>query len=181
MVEYVMNVMSDTEFLKRLRLRLRVDLIELSDGEFDAYLDTMTHPGSDSVLDDFNKRSKSSRVVYKTVNLRGVTKRIPVTVDVTESVPETHQSEDGSVAIMRALGFDPSLDILTALESSDFAFTVLAGLYQPNDIVQVDDLWGVITEIDLDNFRFTMKSLCDKVTTTSQDLLSISNAYRCLS
>jgi DNA-directed RNA polymerase beta subunit len=172
--------MNNEELLKRLELRLRADLIDLSDDEYEAYLETMTMGGSDVVIDDFNKRTKSSRVIYKTISIRGKTRRIPVTVDVTQRVPDTHQSEDGSVAIMRALGFDPSLDILSALESSDSAFSVLLGLYEVNDIIECEDKWGVITSIDLDNSNFTMTSLCDKITEATHDLLTISNAYRCI-
>ena len=172
--------MNNEELLKRLQLRLRADLLDLSDDEYETYLETMTTAGSDVIIDDFNKRTKSSRVIYKTISIRGKTKRIPVTVDVTQRVPDTHQSEDGSVAIMRALGLDPSLDILSSLESSDFSFSVLLGLYQINDIVQCNDVWGVITGIDVDNSNFTMTSLCDKITQSTQDLLSISTAYRCI-
>jgi hypothetical protein len=169
---------------QQLFVRLRADLKDLSDEEFNAYLESMDLDSSLDVLNTINALEESAtpkRVynkTYKTITIRGVKKRIPVGHYVEEKVTEIADMPrgDGSPYLCTLLGFGVNADFIESMEQDDRSFSILIGFTRVGDLVEVDGMWGVVSTIT-DNM-FTMKHVCGTLETITSKLHLISQNYR---
>jgi hypothetical protein len=170
--------------IEHLKIRLRSDLKDLNDEEFEAYLSTMDLDSNQDLLKKIKIIQSSSlprkkyTKTYKTVTIRGVKKRIPVGHYVEEVQKEVDDLPlgDGSQFLATQIGFNKEVCLIEQMESCDECFNILIGFTKVGDLVEVDDKWGVVCEINGDSFK--MLHGCGTLLEVEHKLYEINQNYR---
>ena len=170
--------------MNSLQIRLRADLKDLTDEEYEAYLSTMDLESNQDVLNKSKNILTSSAPrkkytkTYKTVTIRGVKKRIPVGHYVEEVQKEVDDlpEGDGSAFLSQQMGFDISNPLIDQMEACDECFNILIGFTKVGDFVEVNSTWGVVSEITGDTFKILIG--CGTLSQEEYKLYEITQNYR---
>lgn len=170
--------------MNSLQIRLRADLKDLNDEEFEAYLSTMDLESSKDVLNKCKNIQSSSAPrkkytkTYKTVTIRGVKKRIPVghyVEEIQKEIDDLPQG-DGSQFLSEQMGFNVQKSLIDQMESCDECFNILIGFTKVGDLVEVNSQWGVVSEINGESFKMLIG--CGTLTEHEFLLYEITQNYR---
>jgi hypothetical protein len=176
----------------RLLLRFRTEYADLTEDEYVAYVASLLSKGNQSLKDKLIEKGSpqiSTRVVYKTIEVRGKKRRVPVTMSTEkepDAIPDHLRSDGGCLMIKNLLNLsDTETALSELLEVSDYAYDVPVGFIEEGDLVLYENdaapVWGVVVQIK-DNYpsasTFKMASVCQSFAEIEGDVSSISLAYR---
>lgn len=170
-----------------LMYRLRDDLSDLSDDEFEVYLTTLMSCGCSKLMQSMSQYNEvettTTSVSYKEVRIRGAVRRVPVSVTSSKTsrptIPPALNSADGSAFIRHFMQITDSATTLEAdLMQHERIFSVINGFALVGDIVFAEGVWGVVTDISVVDNTFKMMCLCDTLLNKSGSISTIEQNYR---
>lgn len=166
-----------SDLFEALKLRIRYDLKDLNDEEFDAYLTALLTPAGSKLSNTLmtlrvNTPAMRTHQTYKVITIRGVKRRIPVT---TTKVLEPAPVEDKD-CLFELLGYDQKQDIVEQLEADDRSFVVITGFASVGDLAYVDGAWHLIRNLNGENA--TLEPTCTNQPTKVNSVLDLELVYR---
>jgi len=165
---------------RALKTRLRYDLKDLDDDEYESYVNVLLTPSDNSLFNKLYRLKQAeyrsdykTHQSYKIITIRGKKRRVPV------SVNTKVQPRDDAVikeCLYDLLGYDSDQDIVEQLEADDRAFVVMVGFACSGDLAKIGDTWYVITKTE--GFDVSLEPTCTNRTSEVNSVLDLDVVYR---